>query len=762
MGAPWLAAGISFAVSTISSLAAYYLSTKEIEGSRLNSTAAPTSTYGQDIPTVYGKSKMGGNLIWTRKIREEVIEGNKKKGVPTEYNYYGSFAVLLCYGYVDVLKIWLNGKLVYDIYSPSGETQSASSKFGDYMKIYNGTADQQPDPTIQAVEGADRTPAFKGKAYIVFNDLPLKEFSNGIPSVLAEVRQSENPLLSDIVKDICTKAGIALSDIDVSELSDKVTGFVMPNNGNSFTDSLNELAKYYLFYVTQDKTGKLLFRKIQRPIVNCSIPFTDLSTRDFGNELEPSYKKIRVQDSELPTSLSINFKNPNLRYNPDTQIVLTNKGEDTNSVSFDFNLSLYRTEARYTGLILLNQFWVRRNRYEEINLPPKYLNSILPGDLISISLNEVSNVLVQVESIDIGANYQLSLKCVEYEGSSFNPPPVEVDEEIRYDFISDPSAYGSADLYLVDIPIFDDRDKESGFYAVASSPVPNWKDGIILLSLNDGQSYQKWEKILRPSAVGIVSEALPERRTDVIDYASQLTVTVENSNSVYQLFSIPFVDFLNGEIIALIGEELIAFQNAELIAPKTYKLSTFIRGMFGTPTSHVANEKFILLKGNTAANPIFLSLKSFWKSQLKVKLQTPGQKTDLLQSTDYFYDYNLYSPYNPFNIKNSIINVSLEIRWFRRTNFISENGGYDFYYELWNQNNQKIIEGYVPITNISITFEELLLKFPNQNSFIFKVQERNTFKSSEWIEKVIPLNPPYLGDEEGNNISDENNNLIFY
>lgn len=755
-----VAALVSFAVSAFTSIASYYLSTKSTEGARLGSLDAPTSSYGQQIPNIYGRTRVPGNLIWTQKIREEEIEGNKKKGIPTEYRYYGTFAVLLCYGVTDVSKIWLNSKLVYDRYSPSGETQVGSSKISEYLKIYRGTEDQLPDPTIQSIEGIDRTPGFKGKCYLVFNNLPLIDFNNGIPTVSCEVRESENPLLSTIVTDICKKAGISEFQIDTSELNEIVSGFIIENNGTSYREVLEQLAKIYLFFVTENKEGKLLFRKIKRPITSLTISLGELATRDFGNEKQDNYKRIILQKSELPSSLSVNFRNPNLRYNNDSQVVLTRKSDDPNNISVDVNISLFRTEARYIAMILIAQFWIRRNRYEEINLPPKWLNAILPGDVISIPLNENSNILVQVENVNIGANYQLNLKCVEYEGGSFNPPPVSVEEEIRYDFINDPSSYGSADLILLDIPIFDNRNKESGAYAIASTPISTWSKGQLFGSFDNGNSYTAINNISKFSAVGICSEILSSKRTDVIDEISELTITLVNSNNSYQLFSSTDISFLNGDVLALIGNEIIAFKNANLISEKTFKISYLLRGLFGTSTeNHVSNEQFVLLKGGTAATNVFFPIDVGQNGLFK--LRTPTENIDNVPIVNFTYQGNLHIPYTPINITSINVDDSIRISWFRRTNYQNE-VGYSFEVQL------KTIGGIIKTqfatteTYFDYSYSELTYYFPNEESFVVKLREINSFKNSSWVEAVITINLPYLASDNEEFILDEDSNFILY
>ena len=55
------------------------------------------------------------------------------------------------------------------------------------FRFYEGGEDQLPDPLIEAAEGHGRTPAFRGLAYLVFEDLPLENFGNRIPNITAEV-----------------------------------------------------------------------------------------------------------------------------------------------------------------------------------------------------------------------------------------------------------------------------------------------------------------------------------------------------------------------------------------------------------------------------------------------------------------------------------------------------------------------------------------------------------------------------------------------
>jgi hypothetical protein len=752
---------ISFAVTAVTSIASYYLSLKKQEGARLDSLDSPTSTYGQPIPKIYGRVRVSGNLIWTRKLREEKKEANKAKGQPSEYTYFGSFAILLCEGVASVSKIWFNGKLVYDYYSPSGETQVATSKLGNYVKIYTGTPDQQPDPTIQSIEGVDKTPGFRGKAYLVFNNLPLKDWNNGLPSVSCEIVESENPLLGNIIKDLCVKSGIPESYIDVSELSERITGLVIENNGNTYRDILEQLAKVYFFYATEDRNGQIKFRKVKRPSTGVDIPLGEMGIREYGNARINNYTKTRLQTSELPTSLTINFRNPNLRFNNDSQIALTKLGQDSSNVSVDVNLSLFRTEARYAALVLLSQFWIRRHRYEDIVLPFKWVNAILPGDVIELALDSVNYATLQVESVTIGANYQLILKCVEYEGRSFQNPPVSVEEEVRYEYIGDASSYDNqAELILLDIPIFDNRNRQSSIYALVNASPTNWTQGSLYTS-TDNITYNAADEISFPSAVGICTAgSLSPLKEEYIDYSSVLTVELNNANPNYQLSSATQLDFLNGINIALIGNELISFKNAVLVSQNTYTISGFLRGLRGTTTlNHLAQERFILLKGLTAATNVFVETEV--GLPLYCKLKTPSQNLLDVPNVVFTNSGVEHQPFTPIKINHSYNDSAIRISWLRRSNYSNDPA---FFTELKfktlaDATLRTVVTG-SNVTEYDYTFDLVSFDFPVAEQFKIEIREYNGYRSSATISKIIDIVYSYIGDELDNILVDEDNNYL--
>jgi hypothetical protein len=153
-------------------------------GPRLQAMPSMGSTEGAPIPRVYGRVRIGGELIWATRFQEVVTDtvrkqktggkGGSPKTVTRTYSYYGHFAVGLCEGPIAfVRRIWADGQLL--------------DRAGLTIRIYNGGEDQQPDPLIIAKEGAENTPAFRGTAYVVFENFPLGAYGNRIPQFSFEV-----------------------------------------------------------------------------------------------------------------------------------------------------------------------------------------------------------------------------------------------------------------------------------------------------------------------------------------------------------------------------------------------------------------------------------------------------------------------------------------------------------------------------------------------------------------------------------------------
>jgi hypothetical protein len=130
---------------------------QRVEGQRLDSLRITSSTESAVIPRLWGRMRIGGNVIWATDFREETKTTRQRTGggkggggggsvETTEYLYFASFAVALCEGPITGIgRIWVDGD-VMDL-------------AGVIWRWHPGDEAQEPDPLITALMGADATPA---------------------------------------------------------------------------------------------------------------------------------------------------------------------------------------------------------------------------------------------------------------------------------------------------------------------------------------------------------------------------------------------------------------------------------------------------------------------------------------------------------------------------------------------------------------------------------------------------------------------------
>ncbi len=169
-----------------------------IQGPRLTDLDVTTSTYGKGIPQTYGSVRVPANMIWAtdiQEIRKEETQGGGGKGGPSQpestsvtFEYFGNFAMAFGAGEKLIRRVWANKKLIVDL---SDEFAAGSSKTFKYnasiYRFYTGTETQLPDPLIEADKGVGNVPGHRGLVYMVFDQLPLRDFGNRIPQIEAEL-----------------------------------------------------------------------------------------------------------------------------------------------------------------------------------------------------------------------------------------------------------------------------------------------------------------------------------------------------------------------------------------------------------------------------------------------------------------------------------------------------------------------------------------------------------------------------------------------
>lgn len=180
------------------------------DGPRLSDTTESTSGFGVGIYDCDGKIRVPGHVFWIENnrrkevVRKEESSGGKGGGggqETTTYEYFGTFAVMLTDHQIQTVnRIWDSRGLLVNNGSADNGTALASGElfplahlYGpdtvDQLKaalaktptvgpkgqirLYPGFDDQLPDPRMEADLGVNKTPAMRGRAYLVFYDFPL-------------------------------------------------------------------------------------------------------------------------------------------------------------------------------------------------------------------------------------------------------------------------------------------------------------------------------------------------------------------------------------------------------------------------------------------------------------------------------------------------------------------------------------------------------------------------------------------------------------
>ena len=175
-------------------------------GPRIPALRLSGAAEGAPMAAVFGRARVAGQVIWAARFKERWIDvqagGGGKEARTTNAAYSLSFAVAVCEGPIDGIgRVWADGKPM--------------DMAGVVMRVHTGAEDQTPDPLIAAVEGPneeDGAPAYRGTAYVVFEDLPLGAYGNRPPQLSFEVfhrpRASDAPTgLEERLKGVCLIPG---------------------------------------------------------------------------------------------------------------------------------------------------------------------------------------------------------------------------------------------------------------------------------------------------------------------------------------------------------------------------------------------------------------------------------------------------------------------------------------------------------------------------------------------------------------------------
>ncbi len=203
-----------------------------VETGRVTQFRLMGSREGAGIPRIFGRMRVGAQVIWASRFRDQVSTSSARagKGGPRietrRHSYSVSLAIGLCEGPVERIgRIWADGALLEPGFAE--------------VRLHRGGEDQMPDPLIEAIEGPGAAPAYRGLAYLVVEELELGRFGNRTPQFSVEVFREprgvgEDLRLAGLVEAVALSPGSGEFSMDLTPVRRRLKpGETVVENVNS-------------------------------------------------------------------------------------------------------------------------------------------------------------------------------------------------------------------------------------------------------------------------------------------------------------------------------------------------------------------------------------------------------------------------------------------------------------------------------------------------------------------------------------------------
>ncbi|WP_339692825.1 phage tail protein [uncultured Parasphingorhabdus sp.] len=548
------------------------------EGPRLQELAVQTSSYGAQVPRIYGRMRVAGTVVWATDLKETRSREGGGKGRPstTIYSYSACFAVALSSRQVQSIgRIWADGKIFRGV---AGDFKTATQ-----FTFHAGSEDQPVDGLMASAEANDGTPAYRGLALAVFEDMDLTEYGNRIPSLTFEVIADDGSVsIAEIVTDLS-------GDRIVLPAGEALIGYAA--GGEDRHAALRSLTDSIPLSFSSDPVA---IDRIEAEVRLGADPATGLKidgdfVRVAGRQEIALPEQRSASISATPRQLSVRYYDPARDYQSGIQSA-SRPGAGRISLARDFPATMAVTDARALALDgLWSAFDERSSLHVSLALGREPYR---PGLLVRFGAFEG---LWRIRQCEIGRGFvQLSLTRA-YSNKNLSPIESEQGRNVPdSDLIA-----GSTRLVLVDLPFAIDAptavSDSARLYAAAAGDV-GWRNAQLFASGPDGATGAYIGQIAAPTIMGTTLGTLDPANPALIDQLN--SIDVEMRNPAMALAYADESQLLAGSNVAVIGGEVIQFAEAVPLGNGQYRLTRLIRGLGGTEAEiawHSANEDFILL-----------------------------------------------------------------------------------------------------------------------------------------------------------------------
>lgn len=527
-------------------------------GPRLRDLSVQTSSYGNQVPKLFGTLRVAGTIVWAMDIKERPADTGG-------YAYSASFAVALSSRPIRrVIRIWADGSLL--------RGAAGDFKVRTGFRLHRGDEDQGLDPLIAAVEGLERAPAYRGLALAVFEDLELASFGNRIPSLTFEVEADEgSPFLSDMLAE-------ASSGAIVSDPGERIAGFAL--HGSDVGAALMPLIVPHGVNLTEHQGALEGFepasvRAVPQHALGCASDHKSAPTRE----------RVLAADSDCPRSVTLTYHEASRDYQTGLARIAA-EGGGQQDLRIELPAGVDAAEAKLLAERLLAARWREREQMT-LHLPTAY-SDVLPGTLVQIEGEQAVWRVVR-STLE---NFVVTIELVRAEQApTRSTQAADGGRSLKQtDVPAEPTQ-----ILVLELPPSDHQvdDRPVLHVAVGGGSKP-WRP--VPLEVDANNAIQVHESAASKSIMGVALEALDPGGSHLLDLRNDVLVQLDSSDWLTSCDDLVLAARHNR---ALIGEEVIQFGMATAVGNGRFRLSRLLRGRQGTEHAsgrHVAGERFVLLE----------------------------------------------------------------------------------------------------------------------------------------------------------------------
>ncbi len=460
--------------------------------------------------------------------------------------------------------------------------------------------------------------------------------------------------LASVVGEICNRSGV--DQIDVSALYGYVRGYKIDTTQTA-RSALQPLMIAYGFEAIE-REGQLVFKN-RTGVQTGEISTETLAALDDQNGLVQS---VRTPNSESANRVRLNYVDSGNDYeissaeaaHPDEKNIVVSHTE--------ISLALSKGEARN-----IVDRWLAESRIAkdsiQFALPPSKLN-LGAGDIVALPTGKGAG-LYRIDQVELSGAQRI--EAIRVEPSVYGKKDTLEEGFALKPFIP------SVPLFPVflDLPLLrGDENPVAPYIAISAKP---WQNDAAVYSAPSDSGYTLNSIISAASIIGKTETPLEKTSAGLIDRGAPLRVKIASGT----LSSITMENMLNGANLAAIGDgssdnwELIQFQNADLVAPNTYDVSTRLRGQAGSNAivdgAWPAGSFFVVLNGIPEQINLLENARNLARHYRIGPAGRDYSDPSFVHRIEAFKGIGL-RPYSPCHVKG-VRNAGsdIDVSWIRRT-----------------------------------------------------------------------------------------------